>query len=194
MKFLLSALMIFSFNAFAANSIIIDIGGVRHECLPMEMGNPAECYNTAYRGPFSKDESMQLCSGSYSDAPANCGISAYRGRFSKTESIQLCMGATSDNGPVDCANLAYNGPFSSTESIRLCSGNGSERTAVCALEAYRGPYSKEESIKMCKRSQFSDDSALRSSKHVISEKMSKEALNSLIEEANLKAFERKEYK
>ena len=174
-------------NAFAADSVIIDIGGVRHQCTPIGNGNAVQCYNTAYAGPFSIDESMALCAGAFNEAPAKCGIEAYRGRYSKSESILLCTGATSNTGPIDCANLAYNGPFSKDESLDLCSHNGSERTAVCAIDAYRGPFSKADAIKMCKNPRFAEDK--------MNEKnYSKEELGALIEEANLKAFEKKEYK
>lgn len=189
LKLILAFFMFFSVNAFTAEAVIIDIGGVRHQCTPIGNGNAVQCYQTAYNGPYSKDEAMLICAGAWSEAPAKCGIEAYRGRFSKAESISLCQGATTDTGPIDCANLAYNGPFSKTESLSLCSNNGSERTATCALEAYQGPFSKEEAIKMCKNSRERLDKSLMSEKQY-----SKEELSVLIEEVNLKAFERKEYK
>lgn len=187
MKKLLSLLALFSVTAFAAEPIIIDIGGVRHSCTPIGNGNAVQCYQKAYSGPFSKDEAMALCSGAFNEAPALCGIEAYRGRFSKSESILLCTGATTNTGPIDCANLAYNGPFSKAESLDLCSHNGTERTAVCAIDAYHGPFSKEDAIKMCKNPRLAEDK-------MSVKQYSKEELNALIEEANLKAFERKEYK
>lgn len=187
MKSLVTLLVLFSANLFAADPVIIDIGGVRHSCTPIGNGNAVQCYQKAYNGPFSKDEAMSLCAGAFNEAPALCGIEAYRGRFSKSESILLCTGATSNTGPNDCANLAYNGPFSKAESLDLCSHNGSERTAVCAIEAYHGPFSKEEAIKMCKNPRLAEDK-------MSLKQYSKDELNQLIEEANLKAFERKEYK
>lgn len=188
MKSLILLFSFLSFNVFA-ESIIIDIGGVRHECTPVGNGNPAQCFNVAYAGIFSKDEALRLCAGAYSDAPAKCGAKAYAGRYSKAESIELCIGSTTDAGPVECADLAYNGPFSSAESIELCKGNGSKRNATCALDAYAGPFSKEEAVRMCKNPRFTDDKSLRSEKV-----FSKEEINALIEATNLKAFERKEYK
>ena len=176
-------------SAFATEAVIIDIGGVRHQCTPVGNGNAVQCYQTAYNGPYSKDEAMLICAGAWSEAPAKCGIEAYSGRFSKAESITLCQGSTTETGPIDCANLAYNGPFSKTESLNLCSNNGSERTAVCAMEAYQGPFSKEEAIKMCKLPRQALDKLWMSEK-----KYSKKELDILIEEVNLKAFERKEYK
>jgi hypothetical protein len=188
MKFLISLFMLVSFSAFA-EPVIIEIGGVRHQCTPVGSGNAATCFNSAYGGSFSKDQALRLCAGAYSDAPANCGNQAYRGRWSREESINLCIGSTSNSGPVDCANLAYSGPFSSSESMDLCSRNGSERTATCALEAYRGPFSKEEAISMCKNPRFAEEKSLRSDKEY-----SKIEMRALIEETNVKAFEKKEYK
>lgn len=112
MKLLASFFMLVSFSAFA-DGIIIDIGGVKHECTPIGNGNPTQCFNVAYAGIYSKDEALRLCAGAYSDAPAKCGAKAYAGRYSKAESIELCIGATTDADPVECADLAYSGPFSS---------------------------------------------------------------------------------
>lgn len=188
MKLLVSLFMFVSFSTFA-NSIIIDIGGVRHECTPMGNSNPTQCFNVAYAGVYSKDEALRLCAGAYSDAPARCGAKAYAGRYSKAESIELCIGSTTDAGPVECADLAYSGPFSLAQSIELCRMNGSKRNATCAMEAYSGPFSKEEAISMCKNPRFTDEKSLRSEKEY-----SKLELMKLIEETNIKAFERKEYK
>lgn len=66
--------------------------------------------------------------------------------------------------------------------------NGSKRNAVCAMEAYSGPFSKEEAISMCKNPRFADE------KSVSEKQYSKVELMKLIEETNIKAFERKEYK
>lgn len=186
MKILFTLLALVSFNVFAAAPVIIDIDGVRHQCTPMNPGNPTQCFNTAYSGPFSRDEAMKLCAGAYSDAPAQCAILAYRGRYSKDESIKLCIGSTTNTGPIDCANVAYAGPFSKEESLKLCSHNGSERTGVCAIEAYRGPYSKEEAIDMCRNPYFEGDKNRKLH--------TKEELNLIIDEANSKAIQRKEYK
>jgi hypothetical protein len=115
---------------------------------PIDPGGNLACVNKAYSGPFSKDESVRLCSGAHDESPALCGIKAYGGPFSKDESIQLCIGARS-NGPVDCAIKAYGGPFSKPESLELCQG-GTLANAECAIKAYAGPYSKPEAIRMCK--------------------------------------------
>lgn len=187
MKFLVSLFMFVSVSAFA-EPIIIEIGGVRHQCTPIGNGNAASCFNIAYAS-FSREEALRLCAGAYSDAPANCGVQAYRGRWSRDESINLCIGSTTNTGPIDCANLAYNGPFSSSEALDLCSRNATERTAACALEAYRGSSSKEEAIRMCKNPRFAEEKSLRSEKEY-----SKEEMKALIEATNVKAFERKEYK
>jgi hypothetical protein len=194
MKSFLLFFVLFSTHLFAGDSIIIDIGGVRHQCTPINTGNPTECFNAAYGGPFSRDEAMTLCRGAYSDAPAQCGILAYRGRFSKEQSINLCIGSTTNTGPIDCANVAYSGPFSVEESLKLCSHNGTERMAVCALEAYRGPYSKEEAIEMCRNPYFSEEEKLNSVNKIKVKNISKQELNAIIDDANSKAIQRKEYK
>ncbi|MBC7714597.1 MAG: hypothetical protein H7177_14725 [Rhizobacter sp.] len=187
MKFLLAFFLFATSQAYTAEPIIIEIGGVRHQCTPIGNGNPAQCYNTAYSGPFSRDEALTLCQGAFNDSPAKCGIEAYRGRFSKSESILLCTGATTDTGPVDCANLAYSGPFSKDESLDLCSHNATERTATCAIDAYHGPYSKADAIKLCKNPRLAEEK-------MNDKRFTKDELNTLIEEANLKAFEKHEYK
>jgi hypothetical protein len=187
MKWLLTSVMLLSFSAFAENftrDVIIDIDGVRHQCTPIG-NNPLSCIQTAYSGPFSRDEATRLCAGAYDDSPALCGMEAYRGIFSKEEAIQLCLKATS-TGPGMCAQLAYNGPFSKTQAIDLCRNNGSERRAVCALDAYRGVYSKEEAIAMCKEVRFNEKGLVKD--------FNKDELTQLIQEANIKAFEKKEYK
>ncbi len=183
MKLLFLFVFFTTISSFASDSVIIEIGGIRHQCTPIENRNPSQCLLTAYNGPYSKDEAQELCENAHSDAPAFCGIEAYRGRFSKSESIALCKGASTKTGPVDCANLAYNGPFSTSESLTLCSHNGTKETAECALSAYNGPYSKEEAIAICKKSHFNKSKLL-----------SQQELNNLIEKTNLKAFGRNEYK
>jgi hypothetical protein len=185
-SFLLLGSFLFSTHA-DARSVIIDIGGVRHQCTPMNNGNPFECIETAYRGPFSRSESETLCAGAFSSSPALCAIEAYRGRFSKSDSINLCIGATTDNGPIDCANAAYNGPFSLSESLEICSNNGSERNAVCAIKAYSGSYSKAEAIKICKSTNFLDEKEMAFN-------VSKSEFDRLIKAANEKAVRNGEYK
>lgn len=83
-----------------------------------------------------------------------CATKAYSGPFSKDESIRLCTGA-SGVGPAECAIKAYSGPFSKVEALEICSNNGSLANADCAAKAYSGPYSKQEAIKLCKTSNAS---------------------------------------
>lgn len=116
---------------------------------PLDPIGSVECANKAYAGPFSREESQELCMGARSVAPADCALKAYSGPFNRAESIQLCKRART-TGPVECANKAYSGPFNRDESIQLCSGNGSLANAECALKAYAGPYNREEAIRMCK--------------------------------------------
>lgn len=129
----------------------IDKDGRRYLCRAVSNGSPSDpsdCVNHAYSGPFSKSESIELCSGANSISPATCARKAYSGPFSKSESIDLCTRAY-DDGPADCARTAYSGPFSKEESVRLCRRTGSVARADCARKAYSGPYSKEESISLC---------------------------------------------
>lgn len=110
---------------------------------------PATCAQTAYNGPYSKSEAIQLCKRAVSNAPIDCASEAYSGPFSRDESIRLCAQAHT-KGPVECAKKAYNGPFSRDESIELCAFNGELANAECAIKAYSGPYSKTEAVRMCK--------------------------------------------
>ncbi|NUM87579.1 MAG: hypothetical protein HUU37_00105 [Bdellovibrionales bacterium] len=107
------------------------------------------CAEKAYKGPFSREQSAELCQGASDTDPADCGIAAYKGPFSTTEAIVLCKNAPNAEGPASCGIKAYRGPFSSGESVQLCRGAASDAPAVCAIEAYRGPYSKEEALRMC---------------------------------------------
>lgn len=135
----------------ADDSFEIDRGGQKYLCTP-EATNPnasLDCVNTAYHGPFSQAEALQLCTGSNSIAPANCALSAYSGPFSKGQAIQLCTRAI-DLGPVDCAKAAYSGPFSQDEALQLCSGRGELANAQCAIRAYAGPYTKAQAITLCR--------------------------------------------
>ncbi len=136
-----------------ADSFTIIRDGKEYRCEqtgPISPVDPIACANKAYSGPFSREESQQLCSGARDTSPADCGIKAYSGPYSRAEAVQLCTGSRTASGPIDCANKAYTGVFSRAESITLCQGNGSVANADCALKAYPGPYSREESIRMCK--------------------------------------------
>lgn len=191
MKFFsLTFLFLFS-SSLLADRVEININGIRHSCTPIGSGGTetVECIEMAYRGPFSKEEAMSLCQGSFSTMPARCALRAYRGMFSKEEALNLCRRAISE-GPLDCIELAYRGPFTREESIRLCSHRrSSSRTAECALNAYRGPYSKEEAISLCQER--------RQEENNVTLKMlnkSKMEVEELIKESNLKAFRLNEYK
>ncbi len=150
---LFSIIIALAFSHIAiADSFTIIRDNTEYRCESTTPSNPIgsiDCVDTAYRGPFTRDEAKSLCKGAQSTAPADCAIKAYAGRFTKTEAIQLCRSAKS-NSPIDCANKAYSGPFSSSESISLCENNGSILNADCAIKAYAGPYSKAESVEMCK--------------------------------------------
>jgi hypothetical protein len=137
-------------SAFADSFDIIRDGRTYRceESGPRNPGDAQACADEAYRGPFSREESLRLCAGARSTAPASCANDAYRGPFSKEESINICIGSSS-NSPSDCAKRAYAGPFSKDESVRLCSRNGTLAHADCAIKAYAGPYSKEEAIQLC---------------------------------------------
>jgi len=80
---------------------------------------------------------------------AACAEAAYRGVFSREESLLLCEGAWG-TGPAECAIAAYRGIFSREECVRLCARTGTAQTAECANQAYRGPYSREEAIRLCR--------------------------------------------
>ena len=176
----------------SARDIIIEINGQKHACRPIDdttPGNPLACIDAAYRGPFSRDESISLCEGAIDEAPAQCALRAYRGIYSREECLQLCTGAFSE-GPIECADLAYSGPFSRDETLSLCAHPRATRAvAQCALEAYRGPYSREQSIKLCRvqNGRGSRTKGLKPSFSKLDEEL-------LIKEANLKAMSLGEYK
>jgi hypothetical protein len=165
-----------------AAPVIIEINGVRHSCLPIQDTDPDACFDMAYRGPFSKEDSMIICEGAFSDAPALCAIKAFS-RFSRQESIDLCRGAYSI-GPAECVEAAYAGPFSRTESFSLCSSPGATlQTAQCAIRAFMR-HTKEESIRLCKARSLNEKSVAVTFKD----------LDELIVKANLKAFANGDYK
>lgn len=141
--------LLVSMTAFA-DGFDIEKGGKTFRCEESQDSgsNAATCSDKAYHGPFSKDESVQLCAGSRSDAPADCALKAYSGVFNKDEAIQLCKGARS-TGPVECAQQAYSGVFSKDEAVKLCQRSGNLDRAKCAQNAYSGPYSKDEALKLC---------------------------------------------
>jgi hypothetical protein len=188
MKRLLITLMLFSSCLAIAQTIEIDIAGVRHSCNPVNSGSGRmACADLAYSGPFSREESVELCAGAMNDAPARCALKAFKGPLTKDEAVALCRRAYSE-GPVECLEIAYRGPFTKEESIALCSGpRVTAENAHCALNAYRGPYTKEEAIRICKgRSGLVNGMMLSGS--------NKEDLDLLLKEVNQKAFKLNEYK
>lgn len=162
MKSVLFILSTFTFvifsnqNANAQDSFELIKDGKTYVCQakstqpPPDNGSAAECARLAYSGPFSREESIQICQGARDNAPAECGVDAYRGPFSKSEAIQLCKGTSNFYQPSACASAAYRGPFSKDESLRLCERTGTAATADCAIKAYQGPYTKEEAIRLCR--------------------------------------------
>jgi len=150
MPIILAIAALVGFSAHADFTVIKD--GQEYLCTPSTPLNPLapqECADKAYAGPYSRAESMDLCSGARNIAPAECAIKAYAGPYSKPNSILLCKG-TLDIGPAECAIKAYAGPFSQDESVELCARRGTLAHADCAIRAYAGPYSKAESVAMCK--------------------------------------------
>lgn len=178
-------------TAFAQEVVRTTFNGYPYTCTPDSVANDpsnaANCANKAYAGPFTKDQSTQLCSGANNSAPADCAILAYSGPFSADESVNLCTGAYS-TGPAICANKAYSGPFTKAQSLELCSSRyATEATANCAINAYSGPYNTDEAVNLCKSRNLE---SLPSNKKALS----KEALNSLIRAANIKAVREGVYK
>jgi hypothetical protein len=165
MKFLARVLAIFFCQfGFASADFSVVQNGVTYFCSAQSNPSPdgaLRCINKAYAGPFSKDESIQLCQGANSTGPADCGLKLYAGPFSKSETLRVCSGALS-LGPADCALKLYAGPFSKEESIAVCGRLSNIANADCALKAYAGPYSKEESIRLCKSSLHKEMSSMKS--------------------------------
>lgn len=189
MRTLVVALLLSVAGSALAQTVDIDINGRPYTCTPRSGGSlpgngAGECATVAYQGPFSRDESIRLCTGARTDAPARCAIKAYQGPFSKEESLNLCTGAHSV-GPADCAVKAYQGPFSKAESLSLCSSAWADvATADCAIRAYQGPYSREEALRMCRGSKSLGGEML----------LSKEESDKLLIEANEKAVLEGAYK
>ncbi len=67
--------------------------------MPNPGGNIA-CVEKAYAGPFSRDEAIQLCRGSFGTAPADCAIKIYAEPFSKLEAIEICRSDIAHNARV----------------------------------------------------------------------------------------------
>lgn len=152
MKLLLLLTFFAGLNASAQeDSFTMTKGGRDYLCQATDsgpIGDPVDCVNKAYAGPFSSSQARELCDGATNTAPADCAIKAYAGPFSNANAIILCKQAKTI-GPADCAIKAYAGPFSNDQAIRLCTRTGSVRRADCAIKAYQGPYSTEESIQLC---------------------------------------------
>jgi hypothetical protein len=151
MKLLILALVAVSgVQAYAQDSFTIEQNGQRYLCRAdsVNPGGAIACIDRAYAGPFSREESTQLCTGARSAGPAECAILAYSGTWNRTESLNLCRGAY-DTGPALCAQKAYAGPFNRTESLELCNNGATEANAVCAINAYSGSYSRAEALRLC---------------------------------------------
>lgn len=173
---------------------IIERDGQRYSCEPIRStppANPATCAAMAYSGPFSRQESQDLCQGVRSNAPAKCALEVYSGPFSKDETMRLCTQVRSI-GPGKCAILLYKGPFSKDETMQLCANRfATQQTAQCALEAYSGPFSKEESLEMCKVTRGRHN---KKSKNTFKIPMTKKMKEILIIKANKKSAHLNEYK
>jgi hypothetical protein len=192
-KILILLICILSTQAFAYDdSFEINKDGYQYLCTVQNGSgngsNAAECVEKAYSGPFSRDESLKLCTGARNAGPALCALKAYSGPLSKEESLGLCTSAYSTS-PADCFSTLYSGPFSKEESIRACSQNGDSNTAQCVLRAYAGPYSKEQALKLCARNPSLLNVAL-SALH--NEKLL--GFGRVIEKANLKAISNNEFR
>ncbi len=152
-----AALLVASANADAQDSFDMTQNGRAYRCQavspsPGTGGSAVDCADRAYNGPFNRDQSMQLCAGSFNTGPADCAIRAYAGAFNLDQALSLCTGAY-NTGPVDCANRAYSGPFNIPQALQLCSGIGTTALADCAIRAYAGPYTIDESIRLCRSPQ-----------------------------------------
>jgi hypothetical protein len=126
-NFLLAIVVTLCATVAVADSFTVIRDGREYLCSPTGSSQPpnpgggaVDCVNKAYSGPFSRDESMQLCSGALNVGPALCAIKAYAG------------------------------PFNRAEAIELCARSGTEAHAECAIKAYAGPYSRAEAIQLCK--------------------------------------------
>lgn len=186
MKLLLLGLLLILSSQTYSQVLEIELQGERYSCSPY--GSPSggrECYEHAYAGPFSKEESMNLCGGVGTVMPAKCARKAYAGRYTKTQSLELCHRALSE-GPVDCSELLYSGPFTLSESMSFCSHpTATAQSAQCVLEAYKGPYTKEESLRLCRNGRPAPKFQLKSSQSEFEE---------LLKEVNTKAVNQNEYK
>lgn len=191
MKFVITTLILISSFIASAQTLEIEIGGVRHSCTPIGSGpgpGRLDCIEAAYNGPFTRDEAHRICEGAFSDAPARCALRAYRGPLTRDESIRLCSRAFSE-GPIECVEVSYRGPFTRDEALSLCSHpRATAQNAHCALRDYQGPYSREESIRLCK---VQGPYGL---KNVHQTKLDKSEVEELVPKANLKAFQLTEYK
>lgn len=136
----------------AVPAFYLEREGIQYLCQATSAPDPNGnrlCVDKAYAGPFSREDSIQLCRASFSTAPADCAIKMYAGPFSKSETLRACASAISI-GPADCAIKLYTGPFSKEETLQVCGRLSTLAHADCALKAYAGPYSKSESIEMCR--------------------------------------------
>lgn len=193
MKILLSLifLSIFSTPVFS-QQIETLINGRMHNCFPVTdrpvpPGNPYECTEMAYRGPYTKEESIKLCDGAKTTAPAECALKAYAGPYTKEESFKLCLKAVSA-GPAECALFAFAGPFTKEESRKLCNfPDATIATAECAIKAFAGIYTRDEALRICA-------TPVEENKPEGPKPLSKESFETLVIKANEKAMTLKVYK
>ena len=52
--------------------------------------NAAECAISAIKGPFTQQESIELCKNGGTVETAKCAISSNKGPFTQQQSIELC--------------------------------------------------------------------------------------------------------
>ena len=101
MKIIFSLVFLMAGVQAHADSFTIIKDGKNYVCTstetpepPPNTGGAIACGNKAYAGPFSKEESIRLCSGALDVGPADCGIKAYAGPFNKEEIAYLIGGYT----------------------------------------------------------------------------------------------------
>ncbi len=147
---MLFLITVFTFLS-GANELEMIIDGETYRCEKVQSSGTtaADCVDMAYKGPFNRDQAIQLCQGQSSVAPAECGIQAYRGPFNTDQAIELCKKARS-TGPSQCGIDAYSGPFNTSQAIELCKNGGNLERSECAKKAYQGPYSSDEAVQLCK--------------------------------------------
>ena len=134
---LLLLLSLFSVAA-QAQVIDIDINGRPYSCTPRNGGgNPIECVEVAYAGPFTREESLRLCARARNDGPARCALKAYAGPFTRDESLRLCTSPYATVGTAECALRAYAGPYTREEALNMCRGTNKSLELLSKEESER---------------------------------------------------------